>query len=49
MRHHVVIVAGALGAGAGLVLDSLERLQPGLIIAAALVVVFNLNLGFFFT
>ena len=49
MRQQIVIVASSLGAGAGLVLDCLERLQAGLIITAAPVSVLHLNLGLFFT
>ena len=49
MRQQVVIVAGSLGAGAGLVLDSLERLQASLVIAAVPIGVFHLNLCLFFT
>lgn len=47
--HHLVKVADALGAGAGLVLDSLERLQPGAVSAAVPVGVLHLNLGLLFT
>ena len=49
MRQQIVIVASSLGAGAGLVLDCLERVKASLIIAAVPVSVLHLNLGLFFT